>query len=380
MTTRAETAHVDAYAVNKLAAHPDVLREFRETGHTQRLISVHLMPTNSCSHRCEHCSYRLVFDDGVANKNASAFDDTKQIPWPAMSALLDDFAALGVQGVEVTGGGEPLSYRHRARLWSALARHGFATALVTNGTLLTPDLAALISIRLKWARVSIDAGESETYQRVHGVEAAEFKRAWNAVMLLREHAPSDPEFRLGVSFVLDNLNAAEIRSFAHLAREHGADNVRLSATYSDRHLGFFTDLDAIRRAEEESLAVEADFNTRDFRVHNLIPPRLWEIEHPAQDYRRCATKDVLCVVEGEGKVFTCCTFTGSPKGMQGNILEHPRGFRGIWEDNAEWRRSFDASIYCDVTCLYRDRNLAMNELIDAPTMTPAQDHVHSEFI
>lgn len=373
MSVATETRHVDGYAVSKLAAHPDVLRELRETGASSRLITVHLMPQNTCNHGCSFCSYRMP-----GNKNASTFDESKAIPWEAMPRLLDDFAALGVQGVEVTGGGEPLAYPWTVALWSEFARRDFATALVTNGTLLG-KLAPLVALRLKWARVSIDCATRETYARMRKAPERHFDLAWQAVAELRKWAPRDPEFRLGVGFVLCNENVGEVREFVRMARDHGADNVRLSSTYSDQHLAYFADHDALRRASDESERAAADFDAPGFRVHNLIPSRLWETEHPTQDYDRCPTKDVLCVVEGEGNVFTCCTFTGSRKGRQGNVLTHPRGFAGVWEDAAEFRRGIVARDYCRNACLYRDRNLAMNALIDAPTMPPVQAHVHREF-
>ena len=359
----------DAYAVDKLAAHPETLRKLRETGEGD-LLSVHLMPTNRCGHGCAWCSYRM---DG--NKNSSAFDESKQIPWGAMLSLLDDFETLGVKGVEVTGGGEPLSYRWVTPLWHELARRPFATALVTNGTLLTDELARLItSSHLRWARVSIDSSNPGTYSEARRVKPLEYDRAWNAVELLRKHAPKDPEFRLGVGFVQSNENMGEVHEFVRMAKERGADNVRLSVTFSDHGPNYYKDQEALRRAVEDSKRADADFTGDSFAVNNLIPARVWEVSHPAQDYKRCPTKDVLCVVEGECKVYTCCTFTGSPSGLYGKFTEHAEGFLGLWRGQREWRKKFNASEYCKVSCLYRDRNIAMNKLIDAP------EHVHREFI
>lgn len=369
----AATTDTDAYAVDKLAAHPAVLRKLRETG-DGTLTTVHLMPQNTCNQRCSFCSYRLP-----DNKNASAFDESKAIPWPAMLALLDDFQAMGVQGIEVTGGGEPLAYPQTIPLWCDLAKRPFATGLVTNGTLMD-RLAPLLTIRMKWARVSIDCATRQTYAAMRRAPEHHFDKAWRAVEELRKWAPRDPEFRLGVGFVLCNENAGELLDFVRMARDHGADNVRLSSTFSDAHMGYFKDPAAIRKASEDSERAVAEFDSDAFRVHNLIPKRLWETEHPVQDYRRCPTKDVLCVVEGECKVYTCCTFTGSLSGLYGKFTEHPGGFRGLWEEKTEWRKRFDASRYCKVACLYRDRNLAMNSLIDAPEMPPAQDHLHREFV
>jgi len=314
------------------------------------------------------------------NKNASHFDEGKHIPWPDMVRLLADFAELGVQGVEVTGGGEPLAYPEPERFWGELARHPFATALVTNGTLLKDHAPTICASGLKWARVSIDAASPGVYSKMRHCPEHHHEKAWRAVAQLREHAPTDSEFRLGVGFVLANENIGEVREFVSRAKSSGADNVRLSVTFSSKGPAFFEDVDALRRAIDESREAEALFDSPDFRVHNLIPVRAWETEHPAQDYDRCVTQEVLCVVEGEGNVYTCCTFAGSDKGRHGNIRDHPRGFRGVWEDSADWRAKLVARRYCKVTCLYRERNLASLQLIGSCEEPEGGRWIHRGFV
>ena len=352
------------YSSHKLASHPLVLDQMRRTGEG-RLLSVHLMPQNLCNHRCSFCSYRLP-----ENKNSEAFNEAAHIPIQWLNALLDDLESMGVLGIEVTGGGEPLAYPWQHELWSGMARRGFATALVTNGTLLKD--AALVTQSMKWARVSIDAGTPATYAETRGCPESHFERAWGAVAAMREAAPDDPDFRLGVGFVLSNENLGEILPFVRRARDSGADNVRLSSTFSDKHLDYYKDQGRLAAAVEDARRAKVDFETDDFHVHDFVSTRLWETAHPEQDYRRCPTKDLLCVVEGECRVYTCCTFTGSLSGLYGRFDEHPDGFRGLWEGAAQWRRDFDASTYCKCSCLYRDKNMAMNELIEG--------HLHREFV
>jgi len=369
----------DPYSTTKLSAYPDVVRRLRETGEGE-LLTVHLMPQNLCNHSCEFCSYRMV-----DNKNSEAFDEGKHLPWDDMRKLLFDLYALNVRGIELTGGGEPLAYPDIRELLAALGRFNFAVGLVTNGTLLDrvgsrlgeKDAAVelLAKAGLRWARVSVDAGRAETYARTRQAPEAHFERAWETVWRLsRAREEFHAEFKVGVGFVLTNENISEVYEFVAHAKESGADNVRLSLTFADSHLDYFRDKVKLKLAVGDSVRAEEDFSDKTFAVHNMIPTRYWEQEHPTQKYKRCPTKDVLCVVEGEGKVYSCCTFTGSKRGLYGNILEHELGFAGVWKDSAELRKNWDARVECQVACLYRDRNLAMNRLIDAP------DPIHKEFI
>ena len=158
-----------------------------------------------------------------------------------------------------------------------------------------------------------------------------------------------------------------------LAVSSGADNVRLSSTYSDEGMARFDGLDVGRIVEASRVAeqIGADAGVE---VHNLLPTRLQETERKTQDYPRCFAKDMLCVVEGSGRVYTCCTFTGSDKGIQGNYLQHPLGFRGVWQDADGFRRGLDPRTYCQVACLYEQRNRRMAEIVNGGDM------LHKEFV
>ena len=363
------------YSTTKLRAHPEALKNLRE-GKPQAPITVHLMPQNLCNHSCAFCSYRM---DG--NKNSLEFNDKSHIPWKDMHGLLKDFYDMGVQGIEVTGGGEPLLYPRTYMLWETMNEMGFSTALVTNGTAMTEELAHVVTRNMKWARVSIDAATPKTYSAMRLCPESHFQKAWDAVAMLRAAAPKDPDFRLGVGFVLSNENIDEVPRFIKMAAQSGADNCRISATYSDRGIDYYEDQDAVARAAGHSL-IEAKEVPLFFTVHNLLPNRVLETADPCpvQDYPSCPSKDLLCVVEGEGKTFTCCTFTGSEKGYMGNFMEHEGGFRGLWEDQHGWRRTLNPSHYCKVSCLYKQRNLCMNSLIESDVTPDEPGVLHSEFI
>lgn len=364
----------EAYALDKLASHPEILADMRGGG-SGRLVTVHLMPQNLCNQRCSFCSFRLP-----DNKNSLDFDEGAQLDWPDMAALLDDLEDMGVQGVEVTGGGEPLAYRHSKELWDRLAVGPWRTGIVTNGTLLTEALAETMSARLAWARVSIDAADGGTYASMRKSPRHHFAYAWQAVRTLHRYRPDDPDFRLGAGFVICNENADEVREFVEMAKDAGADNVRISCTFSDQQLDYFKDKRALRRAIDAAAQAKVDLEDDRFVVHNQVPDRMQEIRYPTQEYDRCPLKDLLCVVEGEGKVYTCCTFTGSLSGLYGKFTEHPNGFRGLWEEKQGFRDGLVPRDYCRVACCYRKRNLAMIDLIESDDDVSEAHHIHAGFI
>lgn len=272
-----------------------------------------------------------------------------------------------------------MAYPEVDELWERLGHYGFATALVTNGTLVKHRAPRICSTNLKWVRVSIDAAREQTYSQMRLTPPGHFYKAWEAVRNFKKYAPQDPDFRLGVGFVLSNENIDEVYEFVSLAKSNGADNVRLSLTYSDRGEKYFDNIRKVEKALDEAERAKADFESAEFKVHNLTRTRWEETLMPFQDYHTCPIAQVLCVVEGEGKVYTCCTFTGSKKGNQGVFWEHPDGFRGLWEEKESFRRKLYPRNYCQNACLYEQRNKAIIKMMEegAPRGLVT---MHQEFI
>jgi MoaA/NifB/PqqE/SkfB family radical SAM enzyme len=80
----------------------------------------------------------------------------------------------GLEEVNVVGGGEPLIHPEIIGILRAVKRRGLRGSLITNGTLLKEDKArAIIDMRWDYVRVSVHAGDRETFKAVHGVDRFE---------------------------------------------------------------------------------------------------------------------------------------------------------------------------------------------------------------
>jgi hypothetical protein len=88
--------------------------------------------------------------------------------------------------------------------------------------------------------------------------------------------------------------------------------------------------------------------------------RLQEASRPYQDYPYCYVKDLLCVVMGDCRVYTCCTLAATEAGLLGDLRE--KGLPAIWRETEAYRRDFDPRERCRTICLYEGRNLAMQRL------------------
>lgn len=358
------------YATNKLLHHPDLLNVIRIGALPSSPRVVHFMPELHCTHRCRFCAYQSLPEDGdqSAWKNKQLQAGRERLTREQGERFVDDFESMGGRAIELTGGGEPLLWPHVAWFFDRLAaeRSPLELALVTMGTMLDGDLAEQFGrTRWKWSRVSIDAGAEEQYVRTRRVKASEWVRAWGAVGLLARERDrgGDPERRVGVGYVVDAGNFDGVYRACGLARDRGADNVRVSLAFTPQHLGRFPP-GAVEEASFQAAAARADMNRDGFEVYDLVSERHRNLAAPRQDYPYCAAKDVLCVVGGDARVYTCCSLAFNPRGLIGSI--EPDGFRALWERTMpRFSAGHDPRRDCPVECLYERRNKEALSMLDA---------------
>ena len=130
-------------------------------------------------------------------------------------ALIDDLAGAGVPLLLFTGG-EPLV---REDFW-VLAAHakgrGLLTALSTNGTLITVDVAQrLRDAGIRYAGISLDGATAATHDLFRGV-AGSFDRSVQAL----ENCV-DAGLRCGVRFTVTKRNHDELGRLIALSRTLG---------------------------------------------------------------------------------------------------------------------------------------------------------------
>jgi MoaA/NifB/PqqE/SkfB family radical SAM enzyme len=354
------------YATSKLAHHPERLADFRAGRVPPAPTLIHLMVQNHCNHDCSWCSYRL------SNwKNSQHFDESQHVPWKILEPTLREARAMGTKAIELTGGGEPLLYPMLEPLLDLIGELGFDLGIVTNGTAMHPALARKIGEipGWKWARVSIDAGKTDTYEKTRTVGPTHWPRAWNAVRLFAEQRAGNPERRVGVGFVTDRENYNEVYDFCRLAKEAGADNVRLSLRFGPGGNDFYEPF-MLDEAERQGKLAAAELDCPTFMVNNLIGERRANQGAGKQDYEPCYSMRLICVIGGDACVYTCCTLAFAPEGKIGNLREKP--FREIWSGEAgqKFFAEFKVRERCQCTCLYEVRNRNMIAMVAEPASAP----------
>lgn len=178
---------------------------------------VELGLTRACNLHCIFCTERAITNDEKGN-----------LPDERWLQLVHEAADMGVQEINIAGGGEPFFRPERMlALMSAIKSRDVRGSTTTNGTLITDDAARRI-VEMGWDHMlfSIDAPDARTHDELRNQQGV-FERAMDALKRL-DHWKSKlgkslPE--IWFSTVLTNRNHTRIDELIGLAREYGVRGI-----------------------------------------------------------------------------------------------------------------------------------------------------------
>lgn len=237
--------NLDRFNPMKLLAHADRLDTIVAGGLPMPL-DWHIYPSNVCNHACTWCMFRKpAGGDGLVEQ----FDFRVKLSRPVLLRAVADAARTGAVQIEFAGGGEPLLNRHTLEalaLAQELAagrpaghRNALKVTLTTNGSGLTPEVAALCDS----IRVSLNAGTAKQHTATNHGGQPGHPGDWESI--LHRIADAVPARRgdIGLAFVVDHENYQDILPFCHIAAGLGVDFVHIRPAFY-----WEADLDAQVRA------------------------------------------------------------------------------------------------------------------------------------
>ncbi|MCD6402774.1 MAG: radical SAM protein [Candidatus Aenigmarchaeota archaeon] len=186
-------------------------------------VSIELVPTERCNLNCKSC-WRQGWDkESLEKRYATEMDDERLLK------LIDEAAEIGVKEIAYVGGGEPLIRDVTIKLMKRQKAYGMEGDLVTNGTLLTKDVAETL-VRIGWDRVkvSIDGPNAEIHDELRGVKGT-FKKATtnieNLSKIKKAYKSSKP--RILFNTVVSTINYKLLPEMVRLAARIGVDEILL---------------------------------------------------------------------------------------------------------------------------------------------------------
>lgn len=281
-------------------SQPHLAKLAQEAIHRFIPLDVCLELTHRCNFRCIHC---YIPDHTLGDA----------VPTNRIFELLDELADMGTLFLALSGG-EVMTHPD----WLAVARRArertFVVRLLTNGSLITPDIAAELAGLHARVDISLYAAEAKLFDSITGAPGS-FDRVVRGIELLQ---------RAGVPVLLKTpLMAAN------------ADLVPAIAAFAER-LGLewraFPSL--IHRKDGDPgpthhQAGEQQLCNLYCGPHSPLSASLDTATAPTGDYTICAAGIRSAVIAPNGDVHACISLPG----VAGSILQD--SFRHIWE-NSPW--------------------------------------------
>lgn len=168
--------------------------------------------TDGCNLNCRHCFIN------------AAPSPLHQFSLEEVISILKDMRTLKVSRLAFSGG-EPTLHKDFVPILEAAHKQGFTPDFVSNGTLITDELAETFRNLVRCVLISVD-GPEEYHDAFRGKKGA-FKKTMEGIKILREH---DVTFAL--QFTVTKESYPFIEWIAETASQLGADSLKLEPLFS----------------------------------------------------------------------------------------------------------------------------------------------------
>lgn len=186
---------------------------------------LHIDLTNACTLHCLCCWHRspLVPASGVAPH----WNPRHSLPYEVALRVVDEAAAMGVERIIYSGGGDPLLHPRLFDILRATAERGIEMMLVS--TLAAADeetVRRIVASGVDRLLVSLWAGDEEGYLRMHpGAPPGSFAKVVSLLNVLARLRPPGAKPQLVTMNVVSARNAGDVEKMIRLALDAGAAEV-----------------------------------------------------------------------------------------------------------------------------------------------------------
>ena len=286
----------------KALAYADHLRLIAQGGLPVPLVW-HIYPTNRCPNDCTFCIMRKERQQAV------------DLDPDLLLMAVEQAAASGARAVEFSGGGEPLLHHYLVvAMWRAKTL-GLKVGVTTNGVPagLSPALARQVAEAADYIRLSLNAGDPDTYEQIH--RAKNWRAAWNGGKMFSEYR-GKADF--GVAFVLVPENLDSLAPFLELAAAWKADFAHVRPAWWPERDGEIRAAAEVAGRQITALRAHLPHLQIHFGADKLAGK--WS----GLPYQECRATPLLAVVKANGRFCICQDRTDLTFGHVG------RGFQASW--------------------------------------------------
>jgi MoaA/NifB/PqqE/SkfB family radical SAM enzyme len=271
-----------------------------------RLVQIGI--TEACNYHCIMCPFHNPAVDGQHKES-----EMPRMSYEMVARLLADLKRMGTQAIDICGTGEPLTHPDAIDIIALARSKGFKVTLATNAALLTEERAhRLVDVGLRRMHVSINAGTSETYAKMHpGTQPGAFEAIINRLRDMADYADASGQHHIDIEYsaVLTRLNMGEIIQMVEAAHRARANWLMLIL------MGPVEGQPDLPPRPEDWEAIRADIaKAKKLAKQYQIDTNLWELEitgtaagaRSVYEHIPCYIGHEFALILGGGLVKFCC--------------------------------------------------------------------------
>lgn len=325
-------------------------------------IHIRIKPTNICCHQCRYCAY------GQKNFIAFGKDEVEKvsIPKDKMMEIIDDVIEMGVKALTFSGGGEPFVYPHLCEVVKKLSRSPVKFSSLTNGALLTGEIAKIFALHGTWIRVSMDGWDDKSYSYYRRVADGEFTKIMNN---MRAFKKLKGNCYLGVSLIVDKINGPHLYEMLKKLRGVGVDSVKISPclindSAKDNNHYHRPIFQKVKKLVQRAVKLLCGEGFEIFDAYALLDEKF------EKDYTWCPYLQILPVIGADLNIYACPDKAYNLRnGMIGSIKD--KRFKDFWFSDKDNFFKIDPSRHCTHHCETNQKNKLILEYLNAD-----QDHLN----
>ena len=342
---------------------PFVVNKIKDTNWekgTSGPLIVELDTTEACDLACPGCVSEELMEAGRRFSSERLLEIGKELK------------DIGVKGVVLIGGGEPLAHPAIGKLMNYFGENDISIGITTNGSFIKKYID-IIANYASWTRVSMDAATDEMFSKLRPTKGGGSK--FDAIINNMRELAKIKKGKLGFSFLIRTeaegvaCNIHEIYDAAVLAKDIGCDYFEVKPSYQYRNNAVHSlvkhDITRMEEAKKEIERLEELVDDKFSIIKAITLDASLEgaqINQP-KDYKMCPATELRTLVTPSG-VYVCPYWRGKEQFKIGNAVI--TSFDDLWKSDVRTniKNWLDASVHCPFHCLRHESNLEIYKIID----------------
>lgn len=308
-----------------------------------------LDPIMKCNNNCYYC-------------NSQTYLHKKPAPplnWGEMYSIIEFLVLWGVKGLCFGGGGESTLNQEVANMIGLANTKGLQTALVTNGSMLYDGYLREALMGSRWVGVSLDAGETETYKRIRGVDKfCEVIYGIQHLVALKVERQSKVDIAIKVLVLPENYT--KLYDICELAKSLGVDDFHIRPVDLERK-----DFKTLQKLNLDLTTIHDQFarchelETDKFHVYTVMH-KYDENFHVKHDFNGCLASPLVIQICTDGQCYVCVDHRMEERFRLGSMVDIKSWWGG--RKHRELVKSIDPHRECS-RCTWSEYNKQIEEVV-----------------